>query len=331
MRPVSLFTALLVLLSLAVILFGAYVRLSDAGLGCPDWPGCYGRLVVPDTAAADPQLHAQRPLVAAKAWKEMIHRYLAGTLGLGILLLFVISWRYRPSGERFYPSLTLILVIFQALLGMWTVTLKVKPLVVTAHLLGGMGTLALLWWHWLRIAGGYYAIRWQQASRYRPWVLLALLLLVLQVFLGGWTSSNYAAFGCVELPTCSAGRWWPETDFSEAFVLWRGIGVNYEFGVLDAPARTAIHLAHRIGALLLTGYLLLLCLRGIKADLDPQVNRAFGWVLLALLLQISLGISNILFALPLPLAVAHNGGAALLLLSLLLLLDRSLGGRARTL
>ncbi len=311
-----LLTWLLPALALTVIVFGAYVRLSDAGLGCPDWPGCYGRLSVPESAPEvhleDPQW-ASRPLEVGKAWREMIHRYLASTLGLGIVLQALLVWWRRGAAPASAAVYWLVpLVVFQGLLGMWTVTLLLKPLVVSAHLLGGLLTLGLLCWVacerlWPQPVTSPGALR--MAAR------LALVLLAGQIFLGGWTSANYAALACTDFPTCH-GQWWPQADFAEGFVLWRGLGVNYEFGVLDTPARTAIHLTHRIGALLTTlgvgAVAVWACASGV------QRLRRTGWcILAALTLQLALGITNVVGGLPLAVAVAHNAGAALLTVSLL--------------
>jgi cytochrome c oxidase assembly protein subunit 15 len=307
-------------LALCVILLGAYVRLSDAGLGCPDWPGCYGHLVVPSAdhaVAAANEAHPARPLDSGKAWKEMVHRYLAGSLGLAILALALIGWRHRRSGlPVVLPTVLVGLVAFQALLGMWTVTLLVNPAIVTAHLAGGMATLALLWWVTLR-QGRLWTAPTRAGRRVpRPWAILGLALVVVQILLGGWTSSNYAALACTEFPTCHGGQWWPAADFAEGFTLWRPLGVDYEFGVLDSPARTAIHLAHRLGALavvVLVGALGVSVIRNAAS----AAGRRIGFALLAILgLQVGLGIINVLAQLPLPVAVAHNGGAALLLLAL---------------
>jgi cytochrome c oxidase assembly protein subunit 15 len=315
----SLLTALL---AFCVILVGAYVRLSDAGLGCPDWPGCYGQMVVPDTQPANHPDDAAltRPLHRGKAWKEMIHRYLAGTLGLMILLLALLAWRNRadPAQPRLLPGLLLGLVTLQAALGMWTVTLLVKPVIVTAHLLGGFATFVLLVLLALRLRPRPLFAPPGMAPGLRRHAQLALLVLILQITLGGWTSTNYAALGCTDFPQCHAGQWWPQTDFGEAFTLWRGLGVNYEFGVLDHDARAAIHLTHRIGALLT---LLVVGSLGLRLWRQPApgVRQLGAAALLLLTLQIVLGISNVLAQLPLPVAVAHNGVAALLLLSLTLL------------
>ncbi len=313
-RLIRVLSWLLPLLALTVIVFGAYVRLTDAGLGCPDWPGCYGRLTVPAGSEAvhleDPDW-AARPLESGKAWREMIHRYLASTLGLGIVVLALAAWRTRARGGASRVVYVLVpLVVFQGVLGMWTVTWLLKPLVVSAHLLGGLATLALLWWNLL---GLETAPGQRPHPRLHRAAWLALAVLAGQIFLGGWTSTNYAALACTDFPTCH-GRWWPDTDFGEAFVLWRGLGVNYEFGVLETPARTAIHMAHRLGALLTALVLAALAIAAVRAG--ERRLRISGWCILAVLsTQLVLGISNVLGGLPLAVAVAHNAGAALLLLT----------------
>lgn len=309
--------------ALVVVILGAYTRLSDAGLGCPDWPGCYGHLGVPQAEHEVARANAafpERPVEAPKAWKEMVHRYFAGTLGLLILGLAVLALVNRRHVRQpvLLPLLLLGLVIFQALLGMWTVTLQLKPVVVMGHLLGGFATLSLLWW--LAIGGREAPLPARYGHRrFLPWVTLGVVILVGQIALGGWTSSNYAALACPDFPQCQS-RWWPEMDFREGFVLWRGLGVNYEFGVLDHPARTAIHYTHRLGALVTALYLGLLTL-GLLFDRRSDGLRGAALVVLLLLgTQVALGISNIVYQLPLSVAVAHNAVAASLLLSLLTLL-----------
>jgi len=301
-------------LALAVVMLGAYVRLTDAGLGCPDWPGCYGRLVVPHPATSAEDLGSEytRPLEHGKAWREMIHRYLASTLGLVCLALAAIAWRNRrdPAQPKLAPLALVALVIFQGLLGMWTVTLLLKPVIVVAHLLGGFATLALL------VSLG----RWR-STRF-PWPTPALralgiaaaAALVLQILLGGWTSANYAALACPDFPTCQT-QWWPAiADFEEGFVLWRGLGVDYEGGVLDHPARVAIHFTHRLGAVLAA---VLVALLGVRLAREPETRADGGAVLAVLLLQLSLGVSIVWFGVPLAVAVLHNGVAALLLLAVI--------------
>lgn len=306
-------------LAFVVITLGAYVRLSDAGLGCPDWPGCYGQVVVPGDATEVGHLYPDRPLEQVKAWKEMIHRYAAGTLGLVILFLAVCGWKYRQlSGlSPVIPTLLLLMVIFQALLGMWTVTLLLKPVIVMGHLLGGMTILSLLFWQYLAHTRTGVNVDVNKL-RFYPWVVAGICLLVLQISLGGWTSSNYAALACPDFPQCH-GSWWPAMNFDEGFVLWHRAGIDYEGGILPGDARMAIHVIHRIGALLVFLYLGILAIRLIKSHI-PELTRTGVIMVILLLLQISLGVSNVLLRLPLPVAVAHNGTAALLLLSLVALL-----------
>jgi heme a synthase len=301
-------------LALAVVMLGAYVRLSDAGLGCPDWPGCYGRLLVPHpaTSAEELGLEYTRPLEAGKAWREMIHRYLASSLGIICLGLAAIAWLNRrdPAQPKVVPAALVALIIFQGLLGMWTVTLLLKPIVVVAHLLGGIATLALL-----ASLGNWRSTRFPSPTpALRALGMAAAAALVLQISLGGWTSSNYAALACPDFPTCQT-QWWPAiADFKEAFVLWRGIGIDYEGGVLDHPARVAIHFTHRLGAVLAA---VLIALLGFHL-LRETATRADGAAVVAVLaLQLCLGVSIVWFGVPLGVAVLHNGVAALLLLAVI--------------
>ncbi|MCL4779808.1 MAG: COX15/CtaA family protein [Gammaproteobacteria bacterium] len=305
-------------LCLVVVVLGAYVRLSDAGLGCPDWPGCYGHLVLPaDQLARDSAQQAwpERPIEAGKAWREMIHRYAATSLGMSIMLAALLAWLNRrdPRQPVLLPTVLLGVVIFQGLLGMWTVTLLLKPLIVMGHLLGGLTTLGLLGWLLLESRPGRQA----RAARRTAWLAVGgLLILVVQIALGGWTSSNYAALACPDIPTCQ-GQWWPEdSNFAEGFVLWRGLGVNYEFGVLDAPSRVAIHFVHRLGALATFTALLLIALY-FRRSQAAAVRQAATLVLAAVSLQVLIGAGVVWFGLPLPLATAHNGVAALLLLAVI--------------
>ena len=308
-------------LALCVVILGAYVRLSDAGLGCPDWPGCYGQLTVPHGVAAQ-QAFPDKPLEAHKAWKEMVHRYFAGTLGLLILGIGAESWRGRGrlAVSPVLPTILVGLVAFQAALGMWTVTLLLKPVIVSLHLLGGMSTLGLLVW--------LAAERWMSPApsngKLLPWALLGLLVLAGQIALGGWTSSNYAALACTDLPTCQ-GAWWPQTDFPSAFHLVRELGVNADGSQLSMESLTAIHMAHRLGALVTFLYLGWF---GRKLLRVPRLAPWGRFLLGLLLLQVSLGVSNVLFGLPLPVAVAHNAGATLLLVALVVINSKTIrGGR----
>jgi cytochrome c oxidase assembly protein subunit 15 len=328
-----------VILGFCVVVFGAYVRLTYAGLGCPDWPGCYGH-VTPLGAAAANAGTVDAPLEVGKAWREMIHRYAAGTLGLIILAIAVLSiaWRSDRRMPRLLPTALLGLVMFQGLLGMLTVTWKVKPLIVTAHLVFGLLTVSVLWWLWLALRRLDSANAWVAAATHsshatltlrRPASQLArraavvgLVALVLQILLGGWTSTNYAAVACPDFPTCQ-NQWWPTADFRDAFVLWRGLGINYEGGVLDHPARVAIHLTHRLGAVIATLALLVAAWASLRNRLE-RASRGAAWaVVAALLLQLCIGSFMVLRGFPLALATAHNAGAALLLMATLLL-NRSL-------
>ncbi|MER2527770.1 MAG: COX15/CtaA family protein [Candidatus Competibacter denitrificans] len=310
-------------LTFVVVVLGAYVRLSDAGLGCPDWPGCYGQLAVPDQAhqiAEANQSYPHRPLEPAKAWKEMVHRYFAGGLGVLILSLAVLAWRKRFTRGQpvVLPLCLLALILFQAVLGMWTVTWQLKPVVVMSHLLGGLATLSLLAWLVLRHGRyGQGATAGNDRSM-RGYALLGLVLLVCQIALGGWTSANYAALACPDFPTCQ-GHWWPPTDFSEALTLWRGLGVSYEGGVLTNEARMTVHWLHRLGALVAFLYLGWLSGRLLTAGTNRAVRFAGLALAVLLIIQVALGIANVLLYLPLPVAVAHNGGAALLLLAVVTL------------
>jgi len=306
-------------LALIVVVLGAWVRLTDAGLGCPDWPGCYGSLIVPDDTvaiAAANKAFPERPVEADKAWHEMIHRFAATTLGLAILIAAFLAWRNRhdPAQPVKMPVLLLGVVIFQGLLGMWTVTLLLKPLIVMGHLLGGLTTLGMAFWLLLEHVRRA-AVATARPRRIAAPALAGLVILVCQIALGGWTSSNYAALACPDLPTCQ-GSWWPEnTDFAEGFVLWRGLGIDYEFGVLEAPARVAIHYTHRLGALVTFLLLGVLGIRAIRNSEPTAIGRSGQLVITALIVQVLIGICVVWFGLPLFLATAHNGVAALLLLA----------------
>lgn len=310
------------LLALLVMLLGAYTRLTHAGLGCPDWPGCYGFISVPQSEA---QLaHAQlrfpdSPVQAYLGRNEMVHRYFAAGLALLIMMLGVHAWHRRHIAEQpvGLPFLLLGMVFAQAAFGMWTVTLKLWPQVVTAHLLGGITTLSLLFLLTVRLSGllaPLPQIASPQGQRLRRLAAVGLALVALQIALGGWVSSNYAAMACIDLPTCQ-GQWWPDTDFANGFHLSQHIGPNYLGGKLDSDARTAVHLTHRIGALLVTFYLLALAWQLHRAGLKGMA----GLLVLALGVQVALGISNVMFHLPLMVAVAHNAGGAALMLSMTLI------------
>ena len=309
------------LLAAAVVVLGAWVRLTDAGLGCPDWPGCYGH-IYPNAGHLDPQSGSQ----LGKALHEMIHRYFAGTLVIVIAVLLVWTVRFRKDrGQPLIPvALLFAIVCLQAALGALTVTLLLKPLIVTAHLLGGLTTLGLLSWLAMTPAPRQSTAR---ETALRKYALLGFAVLVMQVALGGWTSSNYAAVACPDFPTCQHS-WWPPMDYRNAFVLWRGLGLDYEGGVLENHARVAIHFTHRLGALVAGSILIGL---GIAAATSAKraVNRgpanrrlalAGGLLVLAVLLQISIGVATVHWGIPLALATFHNAGAAFLVVSMVCLL-----------
>lgn len=302
---------LALILTSIVVVFGAYVRLSDAGLGCPDWPLCYGKITpahAADVIHAESAANPGGPVSMPKAWKEMIHRYLASSIGLLIVALAVLAWRRR---QAFGLPLALFgVVCLQGAFGAWTVTMRLMPAVVTTHLLLGLSVLSLLAWLTLR--------EWGVARLGAPSGLVAaarigFVLLVLQIALGGWVSTNYAALACVDFPTCHGSLVPPDLAFGPAFQLLRDLGLTASGAPLPSAALTAIHWSHRLGALLIGSYLLLLAI----ALLRVKPLRANGIVLAcAVLLQVSLGIANVMLMLPLHVAVSHNAGAALLVLTM---------------
>ncbi len=355
-------------LAICVIGFGAYVRLSHAGLGCPDWPVCYGKLTWPKHEvhiAAANEAFPERPVEVPKAWREQFHRHIAAILGLLVLGLALLATRHRAHSRtillsacglvliaiplymrEYYISssvlvaiaeaallaaawrwsnfdmarvatFTLAFIIFQAMLGMWTVTWLLKPIVVMAHLMGGMTMFCLLTWMAVRSSPNA-AVPQAPTLRLSPLLWGGVAVVAVQIALGGWVSANYAALACgTDFPSC-LGQWWPQMDFAEAAVLWRGIGVDYEGGLLDPEARTAIQMTHRLFAVVVIGYLVWLA-RRLNAEGLPN----YGWGLLALLaLQVILGITNVVGGLPLPVATAHNIVAAFLLFVLVGLLAR---------
>jgi cytochrome c oxidase assembly protein subunit 15 len=316
------------LLCLIVVVVGAWVRLTSAGLGCPDWPGCYGHVHPAQAAERVAEINAanpDRPFDYQKAINEMVHRYIVGGLGLLVIGLAVFSVvnRRDPAQPRVLPWLLVALLGVQALLGMWTVTLLLKPLIVTLHLLGGLLTLSLLWWLALPPA------RRELKAVERPVRRLAiagLVVLVVQITLGGWTSTNYAAAACPDFPACQAS-WWPSMDFRNAFILWRGLGIDYEGGVLEAPARVAIHYTHRLGAYLTTVVLAIVVVGALRRGQSMAAKLAAIAVAIALVLQLLVGMNLIWQGWPLWLGTAHNAGAALLVLASVALL-RALSPRS---
>jgi heme a synthase len=304
------------LLAAGVVVLGAWVRLTDAGLGCPDWPGCYGH-VYPNAGHAA----AQSGFQFGKALHEMIHRYFAGTLVLTIAIL--LAWAVRFRKDRDLPlvpvAMLFVIVCMQGALGALTVTMLLKPLIVTAHLLGGLTTLGILWW--LSLTPPVRPLA-EHDSALRKYAFVGLAALILQIALGGWTSTNYAAVACPDFPTCQRS-WWPQMDFRNAFVLWHGLKMDYEGGVLANPARVAIHFSHRLGALAAGSILLSLgaaAALSSKSGAGRRLARAGSLLVLAVALQISIGVAMVHWAVPLPLAVLHNAGAAFLVISLVTLL-----------
>jgi cytochrome c oxidase assembly protein subunit 15 len=356
-----------VLLTFGVIFLGGFTRLNNAGLSCPDWPTCYGKVTWPNETheIAHANANFERAVEVNKAVWEQVHRHMAASLGVFVLVLALLAARRRPQGLatvfggaalvvaaifayikvdpilalglagagqlvwlvgilRWADGVTrlsmglLMLVTFQALLGMWTVVWLVKPVIVMSHLMGGLTTFSLLtvlaWWTTPNATRVHV-----EAPKLRVWLWVGLALLAVQIALGGWVASNYAALACgLDFPKCK-GAWWPPTDFAEGFVLWRGIGVDYEGGVLDAAARASIQIAHRIGAAVVTAYFLLL---GFRLAFSPGFRTSGVVLLLLLCTQVALGIANVVMGLPLYVATAHLLVAVLMLFTVVTLLAR---------
>lgn len=306
-------------LTFVVVVVGAYVRLQDSGLGCPDWPGCYGQLVgVPDRMdelERAAQAFPDRPVETHKAWTEVLHRYLAGALGVLIFAIMVVSWLKRRALRQspLLPTALVALTALQATLGMWTVTMLLKPVIVTLHLLGGMATLGLLTWLALRQTALPPA--GAGAQRLRPWAVPGLVIVVCQIALGGWVSANYAALACIDFPTCH-GVWAPDMDFRHGFQFMRELGMTADGTPLAFEALTAIHWTHRIGALVTFLYIGALAVVLIRT---PGCMRHGVVLALLLVVQVGLGVANVVLSLPLPLAVAHSGGAAALLVMMIVI------------
>lgn len=310
---------LAVLWTFGLLMLGAWVRLHDAGLGCPDWPGCYGHIAVPEAPHEIARATAQfgGTVEPDKGWKEMIHRYAAGGLGM-LMLALTFALLFTRKAAR--PPLWLILapplvIVFQALLGMWTVTLKLMPVVVTSHLIGGMSMLALL----AALAARSTLAPLKLPAATQSLTVLALVVVAAQIVLGGWVSTNYAGLACDGFPACR-GSFSPAPGLLEALRPDRALGMTAQGGPLNIDHLAAIHWLHRCGAVLVT-----LAVLALVARLWRTARPQALWLLAALMAQIALGIANVEMSLPLPLAVAHNGGAAVLLLALITLIARLRG------
>lgn len=314
----AVLTAITLFLTFDLVVFGSFTRLTDSGLGCPDWPGCYGEA---SPFGAKDDIHAAQsalpsgPVTWSKAWIEMIHRYLAMTVGVLIVAMTISAWRSRRHlpHSPWWPTLTLVWVIVQGLFGKYTVTLKLYPAIVTLHLLGGLALLALL-----AIQHVSFDAAPKPAPRARRLAVAAMALLMVQIALGGWVSTNYAVLACGGFPQCN-GRWWPAMDFGHGFTLLRELGRAGHGGYLPFEALVAIHMAHRAFAVVAALALAALAWRLLQ---DPPWRR-HGQVLAALLAaQIASGLSNVVLGWPIVAALAHSAGAAGLVLVLTFVLAR---------
>ncbi|CAB3788563.1 COX15/CtaA family protein [Pararobbsia alpina] len=330
-------------LTLDLVMFGSFTRLTDSGLGCPDWPGCYASA---SPFVAHAQIHAAQaampsgPVTMSKAWIEMVHRYIAMAVGVLIIAQVLIAWlrRRRLAINPWGPTALLVLVLVQGAFGAWTVTLKLQPVIVTTHLLLGLALLAGLG---LLAASRSASVAGRGAdaggrssallvlpssARWRRAALLGLALLVIQIALGGWVSTNYAVLACTDFPTCN-GQWLPAMDFVNGFHLWRALGRTGDGGYITQDALVAIHWTHRTFAFVVFFYVGALALR---LRTDPALRRLATGLLAVLVIQLASGLANVLLSWPLPVAVAHNGGAAVLLLLLCMLNFRFVSRRANS-
>ncbi|WP_041634996.1 COX15/CtaA family protein [Marinobacter sp. BSs20148] len=312
-------------LAVVVIMLGAWTRLVHAGLGCPDWPGCYGFLTVPQSETKMAIANArfpETPVDVAKGWPEMIHRYAAGMLGLLVFGLAAYAVRQRKLNVPVkLPLFIAGFIVLQGAFGMWTVTLKLWPQVVALHLLGGFTTLSLLALLVLRlrsrVRGGLAQTAVLKSAGTRLWLYGGLLLVIMQIALGGWTAANYAAVACTDLPTCG-GQWWPQDmDFAHGFDITQHVGPNYLGGKLNADGRVAIHVSHRLGAVVVLVYFSVLLGLLWARRRRNGLGQSVAVVAVVLLAQIGLGLANVILYIPLAVAVAHNATGALLLLSVI--------------
>ena len=315
-------------LAIVVLGLGAFTRLSHAGLGCPDWPGCYGHALWPNEHQEIVQANAafpDAPVELDKTWPEMVHRYFAGSLILVTLALIAVAikHRHKPAQPLKLPIFIFLFILLQAAFGMWTVTLKLWPQVVTSHLLGGFTMLSMLWLLTLRLNNEQWRLpdrELARISKLRGWVVIGLLVVIVQISLGGWTTSNYAAVACPDFPTCQS-QWLPSMDFSHGLNIFQHIGPNYLGGTMHNEGRVAIHFMHRVGAIVTALYLIWLAWRLIATRLSQPRRMAF--IMLGIVTaQIALGIGNVVLHFPLAVAVAHNLTGAVLLLALVTLNHR---------
>ncbi len=307
--------------TLIVISVGAWVRLTDAGLGCPDWPGCYGILGTPDTESEllkAKELYPDSIIEVGKAWREMFHRYLAGTLGILVFIITYLMLKHAKHVSKLYPISLSILIVIQSAMGMLTVTQLVKPTIVTTHLILGMTTAGLLLWNGLQIQ---LKNKIDQIDfRLVNLIFICILALILQIILGGWTSTNYASLACTDFPKC-LNQWWPSNmNYSEAFTVFNLPDINYETAPLVYEAKLAIHFTHRIGALILTLLYSVLFVYLFFIQSNKTLKSIGAFVFLLFIFQIFLGISNVLMSLPISIAVLHTVNASILLLSMITLL-----------
>jgi cytochrome c oxidase assembly protein subunit 15 len=317
------------ILALFVVMLGAYTRLTDAGLGCPDWPGCYGHMVLPTlkNQLIDAQQHyPQIPIESRKAWTEMAHRYVAGTLGLLILIIGCSVLRCRRQGLDLpwaLPLMLILLVAFQALLGMWTVTLKLLPVVVMGHLLGGILIFSSLCYLRMQLS----SVSTVNLSCWRFWINLGIVIVFCQIALGGWVSSNYAGVACIGFPQCN-NQWWPSLHLYKGFNLFSAVGANYQGGVLDNEVRVTIQFIHRLGAIVAASYVLILSTLLLLSVRAKSLRKIAVLAITLIIAQFGLGIANVVYLLPLGIAVAHNGTAALLLATMFVMRYLATGGVA---
>ena len=307
-----------------LIMFGAFTRLTDSGLGCPDWPGCYGQanpLQAHANISAAEAAMPTGPVTVMKAWIEMIHRYLAMGIGVLIIATMVIAWRrWLQSGRQMVkfspllPTLLFAFVCLQGAFGAWTVTMKLQPVIVTIHLLLGMTLLALLTWAGARLSD-HAPVPQQAAAALRMPAMLAAVLLAVQIALGGWVSTNYATLACQDFPLCQ-GALWPTMDFANGFTLWRNLGMTAKGEFLPFSALTAIHWTHRIFAFVVVALVAWVAFRAYKTE---GLRKTARWLMAIIALQFATGVSTVFLNFPLALAVVHNGGAALLVFFLTML------------